>query len=192
MMKGIEASAVSALPPTLLESTSEKGHVVKEQPEIQDPSKVQVLTKILSIPAGTLGKGKIMANVDDAVLRPTKMATPAPSKISKDKAEELEMTIDEAAPPDLGKTGPSKSKPLEQEFESLLKRIALPIPEVAPLGDLKYIVRHASEKQLTGQQIAEVQHYARDLKYPRGSLVYEGHDEDDYLYCLPNNKEIDV
>jgi hypothetical protein len=37
-----------------------------------------------------------------------------------------------------------------------------------------------------------VQHYARDLKYHQGSLVYGGNDEDDYLYCLPNNKEIDV
>jgi hypothetical protein len=30
------------------------------------------------------------------------------------------------------------------------------------------------------------------LKYPRGSLVYGGNDEDDYLYYIPNNKEIDV
>jgi hypothetical protein len=37
-----------------------------------------------------------------------------------------------------------------------------------------------------------VQHYARDLKYPRGSLVYVGNDDDDFLYCLPNNKEIHV
>ena len=37
-----------------------------------------------------------------------------------------------------------------------------------------------------------MQYYARDLKYPRGSSVYVGNDEDDYLYCLPDNKEIDV
>jgi uncharacterized membrane protein len=37
-----------------------------------------------------------------------------------------------------------------------------------------------------------VQHYAKDLKYPRGSLVYGGNDEDDFLYCLPNNKKINV
>jgi hypothetical protein len=28
--------------------------------------------------------------------------------------------------------------------------------------------------------------------YHLGSLVYEGNDEDDYLYCLLDNKEIDV
>jgi hypothetical protein len=37
-----------------------------------------------------------------------------------------------------------------------------------------------------------VQHYARDLKYPRGSLVYGGNDEDDFLYCLLDHKEIHV
>jgi hypothetical protein len=34
--------------------------------------------------------------------------------------------------------------------------------------------------------------YARDLKYPRGSLGYGGSDEDDSLYCLPDSKEIIV
>jgi hypothetical protein len=57
---------------------------------------------------------------------------------------------------------------------------------------LDYIVRHASRKQLTEEQIAEVQHYAKDLKYLRGSLVYGGNDEDDFFYCLPNSKEIHV
>jgi hypothetical protein len=32
----------------------------------------------------------------------------------------------------------------------------------------------------------------KDLKYPQGSLVYRGNNEDDFLYCLPNNKEINV
>ena len=59
------------------------------------------------------------------------------------------------------------------------KKITLPIPEAASHGDFGYIVRHASEKQLSEQQIAEVQYYAKDLKYPRGSLVYKGNDKDD-------------
>jgi hypothetical protein len=37
-----------------------------------------------------------------------------------------------------------------------------------------------------------VQHYAKELKYPQGSLVYGGDNEDDFLYCLPNSKEINV
>jgi hypothetical protein len=37
-----------------------------------------------------------------------------------------------------------------------------------------------------------VQHYARGLQYPQGSLVYGGDGEDDFLYCLPHNKEMHV
>jgi hypothetical protein len=36
------------------------------------------------------------------------------------------------------------------------------IPEATSLGDLGYIIRHASEKHLTEEQIAEVQYYAKD------------------------------
>jgi hypothetical protein len=57
---------------------------------------------------------------------------------------------------------------------------------------VEFIVRHASGKQLSEEQVAEVQHYAMDLKYPLGSLVYGGNDEDDFLYCLLDSKEIHV
>jgi hypothetical protein len=57
---------------------------------------------------------------------------------------------------------------------------------------LEFIVCHALGKKLSKEQIAEAQHYAKNLQYPRGSLVYGGDDEDDFLYCLPDNKEIDV
>jgi hypothetical protein len=63
---------------------------------------------------------------------------------------------------------------------------------VASLGDPGYIVCHALGKQLTKEQIVKVQYYAKDLKYPWGSLVYGGNDKDGYLYCLPDNREIDV
>jgi hypothetical protein len=53
-------------------------------------------------------------------------------------------------------------------------------------------VRRASGKQLPEEQIAEARQYARDLKYAQGSLVYSGTDEDDFLYCLSDNKEISV
>jgi hypothetical protein len=47
-------------------------------------------------------------------------------------------------------------------------------------------------EKLSKEQITEAQHYARDLQYPRGSLVYGGDDDDDFLYCLPNNKKVHV
>jgi hypothetical protein len=76
--------------------------------------------------------------------------------------------------------------------ESVPEKSTSPAPEAPPHGDLEYIVRHASEKQLSLEQIAEVQHYAKDLKYPRGSLVYEGNDKDDFVYCLFDSKEVNV
>jgi hypothetical protein len=58
--------------------------------------------------------------------------------------------------------------------------------------DFEFIIRHASGKQLTKKQIVEAHHYAKDRKYAQGSLVYEGDEEDDFLYCLPDNKKIDI
>ena len=55
-----------------------------------------------------------------------------------------------------------------------------------------YIVRHASGKKLSEEEIYEANHYARELKYPKGALVFNGTDEDDFLYCLPDNKELSV
>jgi hypothetical protein len=60
----------------------------------------------------------------------------------------------------------------------------------APAEELEFIVRHASGKQLSEELIAEARQYTKDLKYMQGSLVYNGNDEDDFLYCLPENKEI--
>jgi hypothetical protein len=45
---------------------------------------------------------------------------------------------------------------------------------------------------LSNEQIAEARQYAKDLKYPQGSLVYSGTDEGNFLYCLLDNKEISV
>jgi hypothetical protein len=52
--------------------------------------------------------------------------------------------------------------------------------------------RHASGKRLSEEKIFKAKHYARELKYPKGALVFNGTNEDDFLYCLPNNKELSV
>jgi hypothetical protein len=117
-----------------------------------------------------------MANMLDVVLMPSKVATPAPTMISKDKTEEFEKAIDEGIAPDYAKARPSEYRPIEQVNESLLEKILLTIPEAVSLDDLGYNVRHASGKQLTEEQIAEVQYYVKDLKY---SLVYGGNGKDD-------------
>jgi hypothetical protein len=64
---------------------------VQEQSKIQELSKAQALSKIATAQTGTPRKGKRMTTVLEAVLRPLKIVTPAPPKVSKDKVEEPKM-----------------------------------------------------------------------------------------------------
>jgi hypothetical protein len=62
----------------------------------------------------------------------------------------------------------------------------------ADVEDADYIYRHASGKKLFEEEVLEARHYARKLKYLKGALVFNGTNDDDFLYCLPDNKEISV
>jgi hypothetical protein len=168
-----------------------------EQLKALSPPCATELPKLSNILAATPRKRR-MASVLDAVMESMKTPTPASAeaprteaKVSK-KSDEAGMahTISEAEP-----SVPAEARPeiapmiLEKEGASeKSKSHALR----APAKELEFIVRHASRKHLSEEQIVEMQHYAKDLKYPRGSLVYGGDDEDYFLYCLPDNKEINV
>jgi hypothetical protein len=73
----------------------------------------------------------------------------------------------------------------------MAKEAKSPAPE-APSEGLDYIIRHASGKRLPEEEVFEAKHYTRELKYPKGALVFNGTDEDDFLYCLPNNKKLSI
>jgi hypothetical protein len=133
-----------------------------------------------------------MASVLDDVLKSSKAPTPASSKVSEDKIKKLGEVAVVSASPTSVEAGPSGTKFVEQAKEGLPEKLTSPISEASSQDDFGYIVCHASGKQLSEEQIAEVQYYAKDLKYRRGSLVYRGNDEDDFLYCLSDNKEINV
>jgi hypothetical protein len=75
-------------------------------------------------------------------------------------------------------------KSVAKEAESLT-------PEVLSEG-FDYIVRHALGKRLSEEEISEAKHYARELQYPNGALVFNGTNKDDFLYCLSDNKELSV
>jgi hypothetical protein len=77
------------------------------------------------------------------------------------------------------------------EKEDAPMEVESPTPE-ASSEELDFIIRHALGKKLLEEEIAEAKHYAQELKYPKGALVYNGTNEDEFLYCLPNNKEISV
>jgi hypothetical protein len=170
-----------------------------EQFKALSPSCAMGLSKPSSIPAATPRK-KRMASVLDAVLESVKTSAPASAEALSTQAKDSRKTGDASTAHTLAEVGPSEApaeakpsetKPITLEKDSVPEKSKSPAPD-APIKELEFIVRHASRKQLSEEQVAEVQHYARDLKYPRGSLVYGGSDENDFLYYLPDNKEIHV
>jgi hypothetical protein len=134
----------------------------------------------------------------DVIIETTKALTPAPTKkVAKGATAEAEA---EAVPLVSVEMKPAATEE-GAELESLgfgittEKEIAeeakSPGPE-ALSENLDFIIRHASGKRLSEGEIAEANHYAQTLKYPKGALVFNGTDEDDFLYCLLDNKEISV
>jgi hypothetical protein len=158
------------------------------EPELPNVSKTPAITP----------KRRRMASVLDAVMESTRASTPAPAK---ETAEAATARAELEARPSLPiETEPAGTRSVEQgpldvdlvsKKEDTPKKIESPTPE-APSGRLDFIIRHASGKRLSEEEIVEARHYAWKLKYPKGAFVYNGTDEDDVLYCLPDNKEITV
>jgi hypothetical protein len=144
-------------------------------------------------------KRKRMVNVLD-VLETIKSSSITPKKTVETTEVSTEAFVAEASKQqfetEAGPSEPTKVKPLEAEEIKmsepiLVEEIDTACPE-APSKICDYIVRHASGKKLSEEEIFEANHYARELKYPKGALVFNGTDEDDFLYCLPDNKELSV
>jgi hypothetical protein len=153
-------------------------------------------------------KRKRMASVLD-VLETVKASSSIPSgkivKASKIQIEdetrpaEVEGAVSqasaEAGPLEPIDKQPSKieKKAAEEEAteQSLPEKTITPTPEVLK-ENIEYIICHASGKKLSKEEEREAQHYAQRLKYPKGALVFNGSGEEDFLYCLPDNKEISV
>jgi hypothetical protein len=173
-----------------------------KMPEILSPPTEAKLSKVQKASAAT-PKRRRMASVLDAVLETTKALSPTPTKkIAEAAKEQAEAGQDEAeARPSM----PSETKAVTPEDEAdqqtsdvvmaegkdTTERAKSPAPEAA-VEDANYIYRHASGKKLCEEEVLEARHYARKLKYPKGALVFNGPNDDDFLYCLPDNKEISV
>jgi hypothetical protein len=144
-------------------------------------------------------KRKRMVNVLD-VLETIKSSS-ATSKI----AAEVPKTQTEAeAAKSQAETETGLSEPTKREFleiekgtekesaeEALSEKIATPIPEVSSKAS-DYVLHHASGKNLSEKEKREAQFYAQKLKYLKGALIFNGSGEEDFLYCLPDSKEISV
>jgi hypothetical protein len=174
--------------------------------EVVSPSAEVTMPKIQKGLAAT-PKRRRMASVLD-MLETVKASSSTPRKITKASKMQIEaktkLTEDEAAmsqaSAEVEPSEPAKEKPSEIREkaaeegaieQTLPEKAAAATPE-APSKDLDYVIRHASGKRLSEEEIFEAKHYARELKYPKGALVFNGMDEDDLLYCLLDNKELSV
>ena len=149
-----------------------------------------------------------MVNVLD-VLETIKLTSTTPKKTAETSEALAEVSVAEAPKQQTGvETGPSEpTKVIPSEAEEVkiakateelkmsepasVKEIDTAVPE-ATSKIYDYIVRHASGKKLSEEEIFEANHYAKELKYPKGALVFNGTNEEDFLYCLPDNKELSV
>jgi hypothetical protein len=150
-------------------------------------------------------KRKRMVHVLD-VLEEIKTSSSTPGKTTEASKTQVETKQTEAeaakshAKPEAGPSEPAKKKSLEigdketkrEASEQLLsEQTATPTPEASSKAP-DYILRHASGKKLNEKEKQEAQFYAQKLKYPKGALIFNDSGEEDFLYCLPDNKEISV
>jgi hypothetical protein len=181
-----------------------------EEPRVKD--KISVLSPLaeVTVPKAqkdliATPKRKRMVNVLD-VLEKIKTSSSTPGKTAEASKTRIETKQAEAeaaqshAETEAGPSEPAKEKSLEigekeAEKESaeqfMSEKTVIPIPEVSSEA-LDYIVRHASGKRLSEEEKREAQYYAQKLKYPKGALIFNGSGEEDFLYCLPDSKEISV
>jgi hypothetical protein len=215
---GETSSAIEAKGPALTRRIEEPAAMPKtdkiEEPRIEGTKTLEVLSPSARVEVPKTQKGlaatpkrKRMASVLD-VLETIKASSSTPRKIAKASKAQIETETKltgaeatmsqadaEARPSEPAKEKSSEigEKAVEEEaIEHILpKKTAAPAPE-APSEVLDYTIRHASGKRLSEEEIFKAKHYARELKYPKGALVFNGTDEDDFLYCLPDNKELSV
>jgi hypothetical protein len=128
------------------------------------------------------------------IIEASKMQTEAETKPTEFEAAVSQASA-EAGPSELTEKKPSEIEEKATEEKASEQTSPEKIATLAPKAlneSIDYIVRHASGKTLSKEEKREAQHYAQELKYPKGALVFNGSGEEDFLYCLPDNKEISV
>jgi hypothetical protein len=191
------SSAVESSHPATTEARVESAeeprvNISAEQSKALSSLQETELPKVQKI-ASVTPKRRRMASVLDVVIESVKVLTPASAPAAEEKI--IKGSADVGTAQAAIKAGPStpaearpsgaaeegaEARPLEAaEGPSLLRKEGateeseFPAPG-ASTEELGFIVCHALGKKLSKEQIAEAQHYVRDLQYPRGSLVYGG------------------
>jgi hypothetical protein len=170
---------------------------ITKMPEILSPPTEVTVPKVQKGSVAT-PKRRRMVNVLDVVLEMTKTLSPAPTRKVAKAAEAQPKADTKQATQTKTEAGPSVPTEMEpaDPKEKSTERIATEIIK-APASEssnksIDYIIHHASGKELSKEEMLEAQHYAQKLKYPKGALVFNGSGEEDFLYCLPDNKEMFV
>jgi hypothetical protein len=141
---------------------------------------LETVKALSSTPSGKIGEA-------------SKVQTEAETKPAEIEAAVIQASI-EAGPSELTEKKPSEIEERATKEKATKQvspeKVATPAPK-ALKESIEYIIRHASGKGLSKEE-REAQHYAQKLKYPKGALVFNGSGEEDFLYCLPDSKEIIV
>jgi hypothetical protein len=193
---GETSSAIEAKGPALTQRIEEPAIMLKtdkiEEPRIKETKTFEVLSPSAGVEVPKTQKGlaatpkrKRMASVLD-VLETIKASSSTLGKIAKAskaqieteaKVTEAEATMSQAdvearpSKPVKEKSSETGEKAAGEEAikQILLEKATSPTPE-ASSEVLDYIIRHASGKRLSEEEIFEAKHYARELKYPKGGL----------------------
>jgi hypothetical protein len=209
-----EEPATMPKAPSAEQVEAKTGKDKAEEPKTEETKMLEVLSPLTEVTVPKIQKGlaatpkrRRMASVLD-VLESVKASSSTPGKVAeaskmqieaKTKPAEVEAAVSQASA-EAGPSEPAKKKPSEIEDkaaeeeaieQTLPKKVAAPAPE-AIKESIEYIIRHASGKRLSKEEEREAQHYAHKLKYPKGALVFNGSGEEDFLYYLPDSKEISV
>jgi hypothetical protein len=197
----------------LVESQANKGKI--EEPKIEETKKLEILSPSAEVTVpkeqeslAVTPKRKRMVNVLDVLETVTTLRSTPSRKIAEalklqSEAETKPAEVEAAASQASAEAGPSEpadEHPSEFEEKAAEEEvIEQSLPEKTPASgpealkeNIEYIIRHASGKKLSKEEKREAQHYAQKLKYPKGALVFNGSGEEDFLYCLPDSKEISI
>jgi hypothetical protein len=145
--------------------------IIKMPKSLSPPTKAN-LPKVQKASAAT-PKRRRMTNVLDVVLETTKALSPAPSKkiaqseakseagaeTGQTEAEAMQVQAEAEAEPSV----PTETEPVAPEEKAAEQiapeKIDTPAPETL-IENVDYIIRHASGKKLSEEEILEAKHYA--------------------------------
>jgi hypothetical protein len=170
--------------------------------EILSPSSEVTAPKAQKSSA-TTPKRRRMANVLDVLETVKTLNSTSSRKIAEASKAQTEAETEQAEIETAVIQADTEARPLElSETEPVLieekaREQVAPERAKAPAFEASkestdYIIRHASGKRLSQAEKLEALHYAQKLKYPKGALVFNCSGEEDFLYCLPDSKEISL